>query len=151
MVYNKSKAKGTRAETDLVKKLRQHTGLGWERTPQSGALDEKHGLKGDVYVPKKQNKYCVEVKHYAESAIDHLILSGKNPLLIKWWLQTLREADQNEAIPLLIFKHDRSKWYAAIESCSLATEYITINRLSLNFEVCMLDTWLELTKPEFIK
>jgi len=52
-VANKSKAKGTRAETACCVVLRKYTGWNWERIPLSGALDAKHGLKGDVYIPKE--------------------------------------------------------------------------------------------------
>ena len=45
------RAKGARAETQVRDKLRELTALNWERVPSSGALDPKHGLKGDLYVP----------------------------------------------------------------------------------------------------
>ena len=56
------RAKGARTETTVRDTLRKATGLQWERVPGSGALDEKHGLKGDLYVPGEKNKFCVEVK-----------------------------------------------------------------------------------------
>ena len=64
-----ARAKGARTETTVRDLLKKHTGLGWERVPGSGALDPKHLLKGDLYVPGRTNLWCVEVKGYAE---DHL-------------------------------------------------------------------------------
>lgn len=110
-----SRAKGARAELQARDILRKYTNLPWERVPASGALSVSHELKGDLYIPKHDNKYCVEVKHYAEDVISTKILTGKNPTLIKWWEQTLREANQVNRKPLLLFKHDRSKWFVASE------------------------------------
>ena len=39
-----SKQKGTRAEILIRNRLIELSGLGWERTPGSGALDPKHML-----------------------------------------------------------------------------------------------------------
>ena len=39
-----SRAKGARGETIVRDKLRELTGLQWERVPGSGALDPKHKL-----------------------------------------------------------------------------------------------------------
>lgn len=116
MAVNKSKAKGSRAEAAVCKVLRAYTGWNWERIPLSGALDAKHGLKGDVYVPKELMKYCVEVKHYKDDHLTSKMLTGKNPQVQEWWNQTVREQLENEAAyPLLIFKFDRSKWFCAFK------------------------------------
>jgi hypothetical protein len=108
-----SRAKGRNAEIKCRDELRKHTGLMWERTPMSGALDAKHMMKGDVYVPQKVIKYCVEVKHYKDDHISTQLLTSTNPQFKQWWAQTIREAEQMEKEPLLIFKHNRSKWFAA--------------------------------------
>lgn len=108
-----SRAKGRTAELKCRDELRKLTGLNWERTPMSGALDAKHMMKGDVYVPQVNIKYCVEVKHYAEDHISTKLLTSVNSQFIQWWAQTIREAGQMNKEPLLIFKHNRSKWFAA--------------------------------------
>jgi hypothetical protein len=114
MGANKSKAKGTRAEAAVCKVLSTNTGRNWERIPLSGALDAKHGLKGDVYIPKELMKYCVEVKHYRDDHLSSKLLTSKSPKILEWWEQTLRETRENEVEnPLLIFKFDRSKWFCA--------------------------------------
>jgi len=114
VAVNKSKAKGSRAESALCKVLTPITGWNWERIPLSGSLDAKHGLKGDVYIPKQLNKYCVEVKHYKDDHLTSKMLSSKSPQVLDWWEQTIRETEENEVEnPLLVFKFDRSKWFCA--------------------------------------
>ena len=53
-----SKEKGTRAELAVRDALRQATGLQFERTPLSGALDARYGLKSDLFIPNKTVFYC---------------------------------------------------------------------------------------------
>lgn len=109
-----SRAKGRTAELKCRDELRKLTGLAWERTPLSGALDAKHMMKGDLYVPGRNDViYCVEVKHYKDDHINTKIITGKSPIFLEWWDQTVREAEQMDREPLLIFKHNRSKWFAA--------------------------------------
>jgi hypothetical protein len=110
-----SRAKGRAAELKCRDELRKLTGLMWERTPMSGALNEKHMMKGDVYVPQTNIKYCVEVKHYADDHISTKLLTTKS-VFYNWWEQTTREAEQMKKEPLLVFKHNRSKWFVAFTS-----------------------------------
>ena len=146
-----SKEKGSRAETAAKELLKKHTGYNWERTPLSGALDAKHGLSGDLYIPKKRNKYTVEVKHYAESGISHLLISGKTPIIKSWWEQVIREAKENENLPLLIFKHDRSKFYVATNIFDEENyNKLIIKRSDFKLQVSLLEDWLINTKPEFV-
>lgn len=122
----------------------------WERTPGSGALDPKHGLKGDVYVINANNLYCVEVKHYQ---IDHLtskILTDKVPQFFIWWEQAVRQGEQTGKIPLLIFKFDRSKIFVAFQeppSC----EHIFISKNGYDVYIAILEEWYASEKPQFIK
>ena len=106
-----SRQKGARAEADLKKKLREATELNFQRTPGSGALNETHKLKGDIYIPNEKNKFCIEVKHYKDDHLTSKILTSKEPQLITWWEQAVRQANLVEMCPLLFFKHDRSKWF----------------------------------------
>lgn len=112
-MVNKSKEKGSRAEYALKKILRDATGLNFQRTPGSGALNEAHKLKGDLYVVNAANKFCIEVKHYKDDHLTSKILSSKSPQLIEWWEQAVRQGEQVDMIPLLFFKHDRGKWFMA--------------------------------------
>jgi len=149
---NPSKEKGTRAETLVKETLKKATGLKWERTPGSGALDPKHNLKGDLYIPNEHNLYCVEVKHYEEDHMNTGILHNKSPQLIDWWEQTVRQASQVNKLPLLIFKHDRSKLFVAFTDMPEEDfHYIYISRQPYEFYVSLLDNWLECNDPQFIK
>ena len=146
------RAKGAKAETDAKIILKKHTGLGWERTPGSGALDEKHLLKGDLYCPGKENVYCVEVKHYEDDHLTSQILTSKNPQLIEWWQQATRQGLQVGKKPLLIFKHNRSKMFVAFEDLP-TSEYrkIYVEVLQYSFYIAILEDWLLHEKPKFIK
>jgi Holliday junction resolvase len=150
-----SRQKGARAEAQAKQTLIQHTGLNWQRVPGSGALDEKHGLKGDLYVPNEKNVYCVEVKHYKDDHLTSKILTSKDPQLMKWWSQTVRESKQVDREPLLLFKFDRSKWFACAEYTFEEYEYNDMPRLVYyddnNFELIIqtLENWLKV-KRKFI-
>lgn len=145
------RAKGATAETKIRDELRKATGLKWERTPGSGALDEKHGLKGDLYIPNEKNIFCVECKHYKDSHINHLLISGKNPQLIEWMEQTYRQAKQVSKEPLLIFKHDRSPLYCAFtELPENGYPYIFVSKCGYDFYISLLKDYIEFNKPVFI-
>ena len=149
-----SRSKGARAETLVKDKLKELTGLNWERVPSSGALDPKHGLKGDLYVPGEKNLYCVEVKHYADDNLTSSLLTAKTPTLLGWWEQSLRQGTQVGKKPLLIFKHDRSKLFVAFEQqpSSVNYKYITFTcAKGLKFHISLLDDFITNEIPEFIK
>ena len=109
-----SRAKGRTAELKARDILRQHTGLPWERTPMSGALNAAHGLKGDIYIPNSRNTFCIEVKSYKDDHLTSKILSNKNPQFMEWWDQACRQAEECRKLPLLLFKYNRSKWFVAV-------------------------------------
>ena len=146
-----SRQKGARAETTIRDLLRERTGLQWERVPSSGALDPKHGLKGDLYVPNEDNYYCVEVKHYKDDHLTSKVLTDKDPQLIDWWDQTVREASQVKKVPLLIFKFDRSKIFVAFDGIPTGIyKYMYVNVPSREFNIALLEDWLKFEMPEFI-
>lgn len=122
-----SRAKGARAEVKAKEILNSYMGEDvFERTPSSGALDAKYFMKGDLFKPSGNNRFTIEVKSYKESAISHLML-GKSPKIIGWAEQTERQALQNrDNIPLLLFKHDRSKFYVASWDINGLAEYHNI-------------------------
>jgi len=148
---NPSKDKGTRAESLVKDTLKLLTGLKWERTPLSGALDAKHGLKSDLYIPNEKNIFAVEVKHYKDSALSPLILSSKCPVLLDWWMQSVRQAKETNKRPLLIFKHDRSKLFVAFEDMpNYDYRYIFVAIDGLEFYVALLEDWVTNEAPKFI-
>ena len=143
-----SRAKGRTAELKCRDELRKLTGLMWERTPMSGALDAKHMMKGDVYVPGINTRFCVEVKHYAGIEVGIKLLTSKNPMFLQWWAQTVREAKQMNKEPLLVFKHNRSKWFAASTSETLYFSMLDSERKFLilypeELVICMLTDFCE--------
>lgn len=145
------RAKGARAETDIRDKLRLHTGLQWERVPSSGALDPKHGLKGDLYVPNEKNLYSVEVKHYACDHLTSKAITDKDPQLLVWWEQAVRQGRQVSKTPLLLFKFDRSKVFAAFEAMpSGGYPYFFLDKNGYEVYVALLDDWIVAEKPKFI-
>jgi hypothetical protein len=134
-----SRAKGARAETIVRDLLRKITGLQWERVPSSGALDPKHGLKGDLYVPNENNLYSVEVKHYEQDHLTSSILTAKDPQLLIWWEQAVRQGKQVKKQPLLIFKHDRSKIFCAYSELPAGGyRFMTISAKEYEFSVALL-------------
>lgn len=146
------RAKGAKAETVIRDFLRKYTGLQWERVPGSGALDEKHGLKGDLYVPNEKNLYCVECKHYADDHFNSSLFSGINPQLMQWWSQTARQAKQVSRKPLLVFKHDRSKLLVMHEDYPKGDyRHAALYIFNENLYVSLLEDWLVIDKPKFIE
>ena len=146
-----SKAKGARAESQAVELLTKYTGEAWRRTPFSGALDAVHGLKGDVYIPGKINKYCVEIKHYADDQLTSRVLSGTSPILFEWWEQATTQAYNTNKEPLLMFKHDRSKWFAATLQKPLKVDkYVFISTNDHNLYITLAEDLLEKEKLTFI-
>jgi len=145
------RAKGARAETLIRDQLRLLTNLQWERVPSSGALDPKHLLKGDLYVPGEKNLYAVEVKHYEEDHLTSAILTGKSPQFFEWWDQAVRQGKQVGKIPLLIFKFDRSKTFCAFEEMPNADyRYFFISALGHEVYVSLLDDFVKHEQPKFI-
>lgn len=151
-----SRDKGARAEAQAKEMLIKHTNLNWQRTPGSGALDEAHKMKGDLYIPEANNVYCVEVKHYKDDHLTSKTLTDKNPQLMLWWEQAVRQGKQVQKRPLLIFKFDRSKWFVMLDSvdilASQSYRWLTFNYNS-NSEmyIAKLEDWLVHESPEFIK
>lgn len=145
-----SRAKGATAETKVRDELRKYTGLKWERVPGSGALDPKHRLKGDLYIPTVENVYCVEVKHYKDDHLNTTLFTGKSPQLLEWWQQTIRESAQIDREPLLIFKHDRSKLFVAFKEFPGADyNYIFCSINGYEFYIATLEEWITNERPKF--
>lgn len=118
-----SKQKGTRAENVAKELLIKYTKLNWERIPLSGSLDKKHGLKGDLYVAGSNNRFCIEVKHYADDHVSTKMITDKESQVEKWWKQTVREASEVNKLPLLLFKFDRSKWFVGFNNHAIGEVY----------------------------
>ena len=108
-----SRAKGARGEYLVRDMLRESTGMQFERVPNSGALEY---LKGDLYVPHEKNRFCIEVKNYAESPLtDRIFTQEKTNNLITWWKKLIIQAAGGDQDPLLFFKYNRSPVFVVTE------------------------------------
>ena len=142
-----SRAKGARGEYLVRDMLREHTGYQFERVPSSGALEY---LKGDLYVPHAKNKFCIEVKNYAESPLtDKIFTASKTNYLIQWWKKLERQAEQGNQEPLLFFKYNRSPVFVVTgEPPEETKDYMFI--CFLQCFVLLAEEWLNKEKVEFI-
>lgn len=142
-----SRQKGIRGEYLVRDILRDSTGYQFERIPSSGALTY---LKGDLYVPHKSNRFCIEVKNYKLSPLtDKIFTQPKTNNLLQWWRKLRAQAKHMEQEPLLFFKYDRSKVFVVTELRPQKTErYMYISWLSCY--VCIAEEWLETEREEFL-
>jgi len=142
-----SRAKGARGEYLVRDMLRDFTGLKFERVPMSGALEY---LKGDLYVPNKDNRFCIEVKNYSESPLtDKIFTQEKTNNLIRWWLKIKEQARQSSQEPLLFFKYNRSKIFVVTEIIPEKTEkYFFISWLKCY--IMLAEEWADKEKIDFI-
>lgn len=146
-----SRAKGARVETQVRDKLRTLTKLKWERTPLSGATSPLLKMKGDLFIPGENNRYCVEVKGYKDDHLTSKYLTSVNPMISTWWAQALREAKQTDKLPLLIFKFDRSKLFVAfdlVEVPVFSGNFMYLSRDKIY--VMELEDWIKQEEPSFI-
>lgn len=142
-----SRAKGARGEYTVRDILRSATGYQFERVPASGALEY---LKGDLWVPHSQNRFCIEVKNYADSPLtDKLFTQEKTNNLVKWWLKLKNQAFNSKQEPLLFFKYDRSKVFVCSELKPVKLKkYLYISWLDCY--TMLAEDWLKEEDVEFI-
>lgn len=141
-----ARAKGARGEYLVRDLLRSSTGLAFERVPASGAL---HYLKGDLYVPHAINRFCIEIKNYAESPLNDKIFTSKTNNLVLWWNKLIEQATNGNQDPLLFFKYDRSKLYVCTDIKPVKTKkYLYISWLSCY--IILAEDWLSNEKIDWI-
>lgn len=140
-----SRQKGARAEYQVRDLFREHTGHEWERTPMSGALSY---LKTDIYIPHCENNFAVEVKHYEEPILDIKILTNKSSKFTTFFNKVYEQAQERNQEPILVFKHNRSKFYVATQ---VPPEHITTYLYIkwLDCYVMLLEEWLEKEPQEW--
>lgn len=153
-----AREKGKRAEYQVRDVLREHTGMGWERVPGSGAFSVAHGLKGDIYVPDEDYRHCIEVKHYKDDTINCNILKNPDSQFSKFWAQTIREAAEINKEPLLIFKKDRGQWMLATrDGVAVLPELLYTNEFREDKHspavydqvyIYLFQSWLDVTSKE---
>ena len=142
-----SRAKGARGEYLVRDMLRNATGFQFERVPSSGALEY---LKGDLYVPHAKNRFCIEVKNYAESPLtDKIFTASKTNNLIQWWKKLIVQAENGNQEPLLFFKYNRSPVFVCAPEPPESTDhYIFISFLGCF--VLLAEEWLTKEKVKFL-
>ena len=142
-----SRAKGARGEYIVRDMLRDYTDLQFERVPNSGALEY---LKGDLYVPHEKNRFCIEVKNYAESPLtDKIFTAPKTNNLIKWWKKLKEQAIGGNQEPLLFFKYNRSPVFVVTEEKPVKTlQYMQIK--FLDCYVLLAEDWLDVEEMDFL-
>jgi Holliday junction resolvase len=141
-----SRAKGARGENIVKNLLRTHTGLPFERVPHSGALSY---LKGDLYIPNKPNRFCIECKNYEQSPLNDKIFTNKTNYIIKWWEKIKQQADHQDQKPLLFFKYSRSKVFVCTDiKPKKVDRYMHINWLKIY--ILLAEEWLIEEKESFL-
>lgn len=129
--------KGAACEILLRDKLIKETGHAFERVPGSGA----GVIKGDLYIPGKNYRFCLEIKHYADSHWNDKIFTSKTNNIVLWWTKLKLQAKQNNKEPLLIFKYNRSKFFVCTATKPANTDsYVDIRWLGCY--TMLLDEWL---------
>lgn len=105
----KSTAKGARFEREIVRIFRQHWGVEFERTPQSGGWG-RFRTKGDLVANPEVHPdwpFYVEVKKQ-----ERWELSLQIPDLLEgWWDKSVDQAGEENRIPLLIFSKNFAPKY----------------------------------------
>lgn len=154
-----SRAKGQRAEYAVRDLLREATKLDWDRVPGSGGFGASHGLKGDIYLPTPTGKisaFTIEVKHYKDDVLNSNIFNTTVSQLEKFWEQTVRESQQMNSKPMLVFKKDRGKWLVALNAEDLPLEYkipepnLAFNKNDMNVVVFLFESLLNTTTTEYL-
>lgn len=142
-----SRAKGVRGEYIVRDLLRAYTDLQFERVPSSGALAY---LKGDLYVPGRLNKYCIEVKNYATTPLcDKIFTQEKTNKLTLWWNKLLLQAKNGNQLPLLFFRYNRSKIFVVTHSePEILDKYMYISWLGCY--VMLAEEWLGVENITFV-
>ena len=125
-----SKQKGNRGEREVVELCKKW----WNddtfmKSPESGGMatmlegfgapkDLIGRLAGDLLVPT-DFPFCIESKRYKEIDLYSLIRNPENSDITQWWDQCVNDAKKASKVPLLTFREDRKKRYAAIRTIDL--------------------------------
>lgn len=142
-----SRKKGSRGEYIVRDLLREYTGLTFERVPSSGALSY---LKGDLYLPKENNRFCIEVKNYEESPLTDKIFTNKSSYLPKWWDKIVEQAEYSDQEPLLLFRYNRSQVFVVTQiKPTLVEKYMYLSWLDCY--IMLAKDWLESEQVEWLK
>ena len=136
---SKQSAKGARFEYFVRDMLTEKTGVKWDRVPMSGA----GSMKGDLYCLTNHYYYCFECKSFKDTVIQENLLSAKSNNIFGWWEQTVREAEQMNRKPALVFKKDRGKPLIAVEEHIEELTHLKLSSMNMtNVYVYLFEEWL---------
>ena len=142
-----SKLKGSAFEAKVVKILSESLGLDFKRMPLSGAISY---LKSDIWLPSDTAAwpFSVECKHYAE--LDHNnFLTAKSTDILSFWEQVSKDAITMKKKPLLIYRWNRSKDFAAYNDFTIECKsYLEVNSFGHHFRIALLTDWLDAYKKK---
>jgi|TARA_R100001510_G_C7562238_1_gene141856 hypothetical protein len=142
---SKSKIKGSVYEAKIAKLLTNEFKVEFRKVPLSGSIDY---LKGDIWTPKDTAwwPYCIECKHYKDIQWNNFLTSKTTDMLM-FWRQTVREAEVMEKKPLLIFRWNRSKDFAAFADNLEVDHFVKVKSFGCEFKITLLDEWIKKVKP----
>ena len=143
---NKSKAKGSAYEQKIATRLTSEFGKEFRRVPLSGSIDY---LKGDIWTPRDTAwwSYAIECKHYKDIQWNNFLTSRTTDML-SFWRQTMREAEVMKKKPLLIFRWNRSKDFAAFNDDLKVSHYVKVKSFNCKFKITLLDEWIKCVKNQ---
>lgn len=135
--------KGATGENKVKEFLESRTPYTFTRTPGSGS----GAIKGDLWIEGKNNRFCIEVKNYAESPLNDKIFTSKTNNFVIWWTKLQKQAKPKR--PLLIFRYNRSQMFVATDIKPTNSEnYIDIRWL--NCYCLLLDEWIQKENIEWL-
>lgn len=138
-----SRQKGKLGEAKVKEFLEKGSGHIFEFTPGSG----NGKIKGDLYIPKVNNRFCIEVKNHAESPFCDKVLTNRSNPFVTWWNKLKKECGSMQ--PLLFFKYNRSKLFVATDMKPVNVEkYIDIPWLKCY--IMLSDEWIGKEKIEWL-
>jgi hypothetical protein len=94
-------------------------------------------LKGDLYVPHEDNRFCIEVKNYEKSPFSDKIFTNKTNYILQWWPKLIDQAAERKQQPL----------GTDIKPKSCRYNYTSW----LDCYIMLAEEWLEEEKVEFLK
>ena len=125
--------------------MSESLGKEFKRVPLSGAISY---LKSDIWLPSDTAAwpFSVECKSYADIEWNNL-LTAKSTEIHDFWRQVHKDAITMNKKPLLIFKWNRSKEFAAYDDFSIECEsYLEVKAFEKNFRIALLTEWLDAYK-----
>jgi hypothetical protein len=144
---SRSKIKGSAYEAKIADILNtEFPNIQFERVPLSGSISY---LKGDIWTPHDTAAWpwCIEAKHYAQLEWNNL-LTAKSTDIIRFWQQTLREAEVMKKKPALIFRWNRSKDFIAYNDDIQVENYIQVCSFGYSFKIALLSEWIQAVKNQ---